>query len=216
MFPDMNELTGFAAPAITHSAGAAGPAFNIIGVACSAADVEAPSQLVAALRADCDAAILLIQCGSRGQATLLNVALAARTNMPVVQAHASFALDSGHIYLIPPKTTATLSRGHVFLAPVAGGSPADDLLTSLAQELKSRAIGVVLSGGGSDGALGIRAIRQGGGRTFSQYPGSARYPGMPISAIETGCVDFVLRPNEIALELARLRQQSSVTWLPAA
>ena len=212
----MNELITHAAPAITHSAGAAGQAFNIIGVACSAADVEAPSQMVAALPADCGAAILVIQCGSRGQAMLLNVALAARTSVPVVQAHASFALDRGHIYLIPPKTTATISRGHIFLAPAAGGSPADDLLISLAQELKSRAIGVVLSGGGSDGAVGIRAIRQGGGTTFSQYPGSARYPGMPISAIETGCVDFVLRPNEIALELARHGQQSGLAWLPAA
>ncbi len=212
----MNELASHADPTSTHSAGAAGQAFNIIGVACAAADVEAPAQMVAALPADCGAAILLIQCGSRGQAMPLGVALAARTSLPVVPAHANFAVDQGHIYLIPPKTTATISRGHVFLTPVAGGSPADDLLISLAQELKSRSIGVVLSGGGADGALGIRAIRQVGGKTFAQYPGSARYPGMPISAIETGCVDSVLLPNEIALELARVGKQSGQRWLPAA
>jgi chemotaxis response regulator CheB len=81
--------------------------------------------------------------------------------------------------------------------------PGDILFTSLAQERGVGAIGVVLSGGGTDGALGIQALRQVGGTTFAQHPGSARFPTMPINAIETGCVGFVLRPNEIARELAR-------------
>jgi len=68
----------------------------------------------------------------------------------------------------------------------------------------------VLSGEGSDGALGIQALKQAGGLTFAQYPGSARFPGMPISAIETGCVEFVLRPNEIARELAQLSRHAAL------
>jgi two-component system CheB/CheR fusion protein len=86
------------------------------------------------------------------------------------------------------------------------GSPVDALFTSLAQEFGRNAIGVILSGGGSDRALGIRAIRHAGGITFAQYPGSARFPNLPISAIDTGCIDFVLRPNEIAHQLARLQK----------
>jgi chemotaxis response regulator CheB len=88
----------------------------------------------------------------------------------------------------------------------AGGldHPGDTLFTSLAQERGASAIGVVLSGAGADGALGVRAIKLAGGTTFAQYPGSARFPSMPINAIETECVGFVLRPYEIAHELARL------------
>jgi chemotaxis response regulator CheB len=74
----------------------------------------------------------------------------------------------------------------------------------LLEERGQRAIGVVLPGEGSDGALGIQAIRRSGGATLAQYPGSARFPSMPINAIETGCVDFVLRPNEIVAELGCL------------
>ena len=66
------------------------------------------------------------------------------------------------------------------------------------------AIGVVLSGGDSDGSLGICEIKHAGGFTFAQLPGSARFPNMPQHAIDTGCVDVVLRPNEIAGEIVRL------------
>jgi two-component system CheB/CheR fusion protein len=106
-----------------------------------------------------------------------------------------------------------MSGGRIRVTPDAGGlhHPGDTLFTSLAEERGDGAIGVVLSGGGSDGALGIRAIKKGGGTTFAQYPGSARYPSMPISAIETGCVDIVLRPNEIARELVRLSRHTAPT-----
>jgi CheB methylesterase len=70
-------------------------------------------------------------------------------------------------------------------------------------------IGVVLSGAGSDGALDIEAIKLGGGSTFAQYWGSARFPSMPINAIETGCMGFVLRPNEIARKVTRLTRRAA-------
>jgi two-component system, chemotaxis family, CheB/CheR fusion protein len=114
--------------------------------------------------------------------------------------------EHGRIYVIPPNTTPTITRGRIRVTPAAGGvdCPADTLFTSLAQEFGDKAIGVTLSGGGSDRALGIRAIRRAGGTTFAQYPGSARFPNLPISAIDTGCVNYVLRPNEIAHELTSL------------
>ena len=101
-----------------------------------------------------------------------------------------------------------MTGARICVRPLASGidCPADALFTSVAQEFGSNAIGVVLSGGDSDRALGIRAIKQAGGFTFAQHPGSARFPNTLISAIDTRCVDFVLRPNEIAHELARISQ----------
>ena len=177
-----------------------------IAVACFAGDIAAPSELVAALPADFGAAVLFVEQPAAGRGKLLAVALPGRTTLPVVQTQDGLALERGHIYVIPPNVVPTIARGRIHTAPAAGEleQPADSLLISLAQEYGDKAIGVILSGGGSDRGLGIRAIRQAGGTTFVQYPGSARFPNMSISAIDTGCVDFVLRPNEIARELTRI------------
>ena len=79
--------------------------------------------------------------------------------------------------------------------------PVDVLFYSLAEQRGSNAIGIILSGAGSDGAKGIQAIKQAGGITFAQDESSARFFGMPSSAIQTGCVDFIQNPGEIAQEL---------------
>jgi two-component system CheB/CheR fusion protein len=172
----------------------------IVAVACFAGDVAAPSELVSALPADCGAAFIFVQQLSAGRERLLAEALAKRTTLPVMHAHDGLVAEHGHIYVIPPNASPTMTCGRIRVTPAVSeiDCPADTLFTSLAQEFGDNSIGVILSGGGSDRALGIRAIRQAGGTTFAQYPGSARFPNMPISAIDTGCVDFVLRPNEIA------------------
>jgi two-component system CheB/CheR fusion protein len=178
----------------------------VIAVACFAGDMAAPSELVSALPADFGAAFIFVEQPAAGRGKLLAVALAGRTTLPVVQAHDGLALEPGYIYVIPPNVVPTIVRGRIHMTPAAAEleQPADSLLMSLAQESGDKAIGVILSGGGSDRGLGIRAIRQAGGTTFVQYPGSARFPNMSISAIDTGCADFVLRPNEIARELTRI------------
>jgi two-component system, chemotaxis family, CheB/CheR fusion protein len=180
----------------------------IVAVACFAGDTAAPSELVSALPADCGAAFIFVQQLSVGREThtLLAESLAKRTTLPVIHAHDGLEVEPGRLYVIPANTTPTMTGGHICVTPAASGIDclADALFTSLAQEFGYNAVGVILSGGGSDRALGIRAIRQAGGITFAQYPGSARFPNLPISAIDTGCVDFVLRPNEIARELARI------------
>jgi two-component system, chemotaxis family, CheB/CheR fusion protein len=115
-------------------------------------------------------------------------------------------IERNRVYLLPGGATLSVPGGHVCV-PKNGGSieyPGDVLFTSLAQLRGARAVGVVLSGSGSDGACGVQAIKRCGGVTFAQHPGSARVPSMPISAIETGCVDFVLSPCEMARELARV------------
>ena len=181
-------------------------ALPIVAVASSAGDLEAVCELLAALPGECGAAFVIVQTLDSGRERLLARALAERTILPVLPARDAMLAEPEHVYVITANTTATMTRGRIRVAPKASGlhHPGDILFTSLAQEHGDGAIGVVLSGEGCDGARGARAIQQGGGTTFAQYPGSARFPSMPISAIETGCVDYVLRPNEIARELTRL------------
>lgn len=183
----------------------------IVAVASSADDLEAVSELLSALPADYSAAFIVVQHLTSGRERLLAEALAKRTILPVMLAHDGVAVEQDHVYLIPANNTLTMTGRRIRVTPNASKlhHPGDILFTSLAKERGASAIGVVLSGGGSDGALGIRAIRQGGGTTFAQYPGSARFPSMPICAIETGCVGFVLRPNEIARALTRLSRDAA-------
>ena len=177
----------------------------IVAVASSAGDLEAVCELLSALPADCGAALIIVQHRDSDRERLLE-ALSQRTILPVICAHDGVLAEPDHVYVMSASTTLTISGGRIRVTPKAGGShhPGDILFTSLAEERRDRAIGVVLSGEGSDGALGIQAIKRGGGTTLAQSPGCARFPSMPINAIETGCVGFVLRPNEIARELVRL------------
>ena len=182
----------------------------IVAVACSAGDIAAPSELASALPADCGAAFIFVQqlARARETQTLLATSLTRRTTLPVINARGGLMVERGSLYVIPLNVTPTLTGARICVTPTTSGNdcPADVLFISLAREFGNNAIGVVLSGGDSDQALGIRAIKQAGGITFAQYPGSARFPNTLISAIDTGCVDFVLRPNEIAHELARISQ----------
>ncbi len=177
----------------------------VIVLASSSGDLEAVSELLSALPAKCDAALIVVQRFDAGSPRLLIEAFGKRTMLQVLQAHDDAVAEPGHVYVMPANSSLTMGGDRIRVAANASvRHPADILLTSLAEEQGNKAIGVVLSGGGSDGALGIRAIRRHGGATFAQHPGSSRFPSMPISSIETGCVDFVLRPNEIAQQLIRL------------
>lgn len=180
--------------------------FPIVAVASYAGDPEAVCELLSALPAACGAALVIVQHFDSGRKTLLGAALARRTTLPVIDVQDGVVLERDHVYVIRANTTLTICGDRISVTPVASGlhRPADTLFTSLAEERGNSAIGVVLSGGGSDGTLGVQAIKKAGGTTFAQFPGSARFPSMPINAIETGCVDSVLRPNEIAHELTRL------------
>jgi two-component system, chemotaxis family, CheB/CheR fusion protein len=176
----------------------------IVAVASSASDLEAIAELLSALPATCDVSLIVVQHFDPARREMpLGEALAKRTNLRIVEAYDGVVPQPGHVYVTGANTILTTIGGSINVTRGVH-HPADALLTSLAEDRGSRAIGVVLSGGGSDGALGIQAIKKVGGSTFAQYPGSARFPSMPISAIETGCVGSVLRPNEIARELNRL------------
>jgi two-component system CheB/CheR fusion protein len=128
--------------------------------------------------------------------------------MPVREVATGMPVEPDHVYVIPPNRIMELNDGTFRLAPRSATNgrhmPVDHFFRSLARTHKARAIGVVLSGTASDGALGIEAIKAEGGITFAQEESSARHDGMPRAAIRTGAVDFVLAPEEIAGELARI------------
>ena len=111
---------------------------------------------------------------------------------------------------MPPNAVLTLANGVLRLGTRQTDeerhAPIDILFNSLAEECGRNAIGVILSGTGSDGTRGVQNIKESGGIIFAQDAVSARFASMPKSAVETGCVDFVLTPKEIARELVRVIQ----------
>jgi two-component system CheB/CheR fusion protein len=153
-------------------------------------------------------AIVLVQHLDPTHSSLLTDLLTRTTPMPVVEVRPGTRVERSHVYVIPPNTTMTIRDGVLQLSPrgPAGAQhmPIDTFFRSLAEDLGDRAIGVVLSGSASDGALGIKAIRGEGGVTFVQDPATARHDGMPRSALASGAVDFVLPARDIAQELARM------------
>ena len=134
--------------------------------------------------------------------------LSKATSIPIVQASQDQAVRPDHVYVMPRNTTITIASGILKLAPRGEARglhlPIDLFFKSLADDRQSSAIGVILSGTGSDGTLGLAEIKAAGGITFAQDRASAKQNGMPNSAVGSGAVDFVLSPGQIALELTRM------------
>jgi len=166
-----------------------------VGIGASAGGLEPIESFLAGIRLPTPAAYVVVQHLDPTQEALLAGILARRTAMPVVEAADRMAVEAGHVYVIPPGRDLTLERGRLRVRPPAEERglrlPIDRFLRSLAADRGPRAIGVILSGMGSDGTLGLRAIREHGGVTLAQEPESALFDAMPRSAIEAGAVDIV-------------------------
>jgi len=123
-------------------------------------------------------------------------------------------VEPGHVYVIPPNKSMTIRRGVLKLTPrgtaAAPHRPIDEFCCALAADQKTAAIGIVLSGTGTDGTLGLKAIKTEGGVTFAQDPKTAPWPAMPLSAIAAGSVDFVMSPKRIGAELERIHRHPYV------
>ncbi|MBV9999736.1 MAG: PAS domain-containing protein [Verrucomicrobia bacterium] len=134
--------------------------------------------------------------------------LGSKTGMPVKEASDEGRVEANHVYVIPPGADMVIEDGILRLSPRTSFDgqpmPVDIFLRALAADRHDRAIAVILSGPGSDGALGVQTVKAEGGITFCQEPASAGNPGMPAAAISTSCVDFVLAPAGIAGELGRI------------
>ena len=186
-----------------------GPAPHpVVGVGASAGGLEAFTALLTALPADTGMTFVLIQHMDPVHKSVLTTLLQKATAMQVEEVTDGMTVEPDHVYVIPPNSLMTISRGVLALTPRHQRSvrnlPIDYFFQALADDLQSRAIGVVLSGTASDGTLGLKAIKAKGGVTFAQDSASARHPGMPESAVAAGCVDFTMPPGGIAAELARI------------
>ena len=181
---------------------------TIVGIGASAGGLEAFSQLLRTLPAETGMAFVLVQHLDPRHESMLTQILSQRTKMPVNEVNDGLAVEPDHVYILPPNKNMTISGGILDLRPrteVRGQHmPVDHFFRSLAEDQKSHAIGVILSGTASDGALGLRAIKAEGGITFAQDEKSAKFGGMPHSAVAAGGADFILPPEEIAKELVRI------------
>jgi two-component system CheB/CheR fusion protein len=191
--------------------------FPIVGVGASAGGLEAFSQLLAHLPGDTGMAFVLVQHLDPTHPSMLTPALARATKMVVTEARNGTRVEPDHVYVIPPNADLAIGNRVLTLSPRKEGPrphmSIDFFFRTLADEEGSRAIGVLLSGTGSDGTDGLHAIKAEGGITLAQAPRSARFAGMPEHAIGAGVVDRFLPVAGIADELARLSRHPYVANL---
>ncbi|MCL4562594.1 MAG: PAS domain-containing protein [Chloroflexi bacterium] len=175
--------------------------FPIVGIGASAGGLEAFEQLFTSMPADTGMAFVLVQHLSPPHKSILPEIIQRFTAMPVSQVTDGIQVKPNCVYVIPPGSDLALINGHLQLLKrvTTGGFhlPIDFFFTTLAQVLGERAIGVVLSGSGSDGSLGLKSIKAEGGLTIAQAPETAVYADMPRNAIATQEVDFTLPPDKM-------------------
>jgi two-component system CheB/CheR fusion protein len=179
--------------------------FYVVGVGASAGGLEALESFFQHMPADAGMAFVVVQHLSPDFKSLMDELLSRRTEIAIHRVEDCMAVEPNAIYLIPPKKEMIISGGRLLLTdkdPATGLSlPIDTFFRSLAQDCGERAVGVVLSGTGSDGSRGIRAIHDAGGLVIAQSEDTAKFDGMPRSAVETGVVDLVLPPAVMAKAL---------------
>jgi two-component system CheB/CheR fusion protein len=177
----------------------------VVGVGASAGGLEAFTELLSHLPGDTGMAFVLIQHLDPSHESHLTELLSKASKMPVSEVKGETSVEANRVYVIPPKCNLGFSDGiiHTSARPDCGRNmPIDSFLRALAADRGSKAIGVVLSGTASDGTLGLQEIKAGGGITFAQEKRTARFDGMPGSAIAAGVVDYILPPAGIARQLA--------------
>ena len=180
--------------------------FCVVGLGASAGGLDAYRQVLAAMPADTGLGFVVVQHMAADHASSLAEILARSTTMPVVEVRDEPRVEGNRVYVIPPGKTMVISGRTLKLLPRDQAIPhhsIDLFFKSLADDQGHTSIGVVLSGTGNDGTAGLREIKSAGGITFAQDD-TAQHDGMPRSAIAAQCVDFVLPPQRIAEEIARI------------
>ncbi|MEY8354303.1 chemotaxis protein CheB [Lachnospiraceae bacterium 54-53] len=184
----------------------------IIGLGASAGGLEALQQLFDNLPYQTGMSFVIVQHLSPDYKSLMAEILSKNTKMTVLQAENEMEVQPDHVYLIPPKKNMVISQRKLYLSDAKHegiNHPIDIFFTSLAEDMKKQAVAVVLSGTGSDGTGGVKAVKEHDGLVLVQNPDSARFDGMIKSAINTGLADFVLTPQEIAAEILNISDHLS-------
>ncbi len=188
--------------------------FPIVGIGASAGGLAAFEAFFSGMPADTDPgmAFVLVQHLAPDHESILAALVQRYTRMKVFEVQDGMVVQVNCAYIIPPNRDMAFLNGTLqLLQPVAPRGhrlPIDYLFRSLAQDQHERAIGIVLSGTGSDGTLGVRAIKGGGGMVMAQHPASCEFDGMPHSALATGLVDYELAPAEMPAQLMAYAHQA--------
>lgn len=179
----------------------------LVGIGASAGGLEALQQFLTFLPSNTGMAFVIIQHLAPNHKSMLADILAKYSAMPVTEIENEMLVERNHIYMIPPKYSVEIIEDRLYLKehdPQEISHPIDIFFRSLARAYENRSVAVILSGTGSDGTNGIRAIKEQNGMIIVQSPESAKFDGMPRNAISTGFVDMVLKPDSIAKELEHI------------
>jgi two-component system CheB/CheR fusion protein len=192
----------------------------VVGIGASAGGLEALEKFFDNMPADSGMAFIVVQHLSPDYRSMMVEILSKHTEMPVLQVEDGMLVQADCIYLIPRKKNMTIFHGQLFLtekdATRGLNLPIDIFFMSLAQDQAEKAIAVILSGTGSDGTRGIRAIKENDGMIIVQEPTSAKFDGMPNSAISTNLVDYVLPPEQMPRELLKFILHPHIAKSPQA
>ncbi|MHB1285295.1 MAG: chemotaxis protein CheB [Leptospirales bacterium] len=182
--------------------------FPIVGIGASAGGLEAFEEFFRHIKPDCGIAFVLISHLDPGHVSMLTEILQRVTVLPVIEVHDKMEVVPNSVYAIPPNRDMAISQGVLTLSipdmPRGHRMPIDTFLTSLAKYRTSRSIGIILSGTGTDGTLGLKEIHGAGGSSFVQDPTTAKYDGMPKSAIQGGFPTHVLPVDKMADTLQKI------------
>jgi two-component system CheB/CheR fusion protein len=177
------------------------PQFPIVGLGASAGGLQALEDFFSAMPEDSGMAFVVVSHLAPDHATILPELIGRKTGMKVLQVEDGIQVAPNHFFVIPPNKEMAIINSTLQLLEISKprgiNLPIDTFLRSLAQDQGNGAIGIILSGTGTDGTLGVRAIKGEAGMVMVQNCDSANYDGMPRSAIATGLVDFVLSPAEM-------------------
>ncbi len=173
-----------------------GVSFSIVGIGASAGGLETLEAFLSKMPPAADVSFVIIQHLSPKHKSIMASLLGKFTRMPVKEIVDGTRIEPNHVYLNPPdKNVAIFNRTLHLMVPIKVdviNMPIDFFFRSLSDDQKEKAIGIIVSGTASDGTMGIRAVKGEGGMVMVQDPDTAKYDGMPRSAIETDLVDFVL------------------------
>ena len=190
---------------------AAGSDFPIVGIGASAGGLEALEKFFGAMSSKAGMAFVIIQHLDPTHPSAMATLLKRHTDMPVTEAEEQ-QVEMDHVYVMPPTKIMTLENGRVLRLRERVGQPEFSLIDvffrSLAEQLKERAVGIIMSGTGRDGTLGAKAIKAELGMVIVQEPESARYDGMPRAAIATGVADYIRAPQDMPASLIEYVRQS--------
>ena len=189
--------------------------FPVVCVGGSAGGLDAYIRLLKDLPNDLGVAIVIVN-HLRTVATMLHEILPSYTEMPVELITEKLDIEPNHVFIIPEKRDLHILNGEFRLKPISKPWGWPDVITvfmrSLTENWDGKLIAVIVSGYDGDGAAALCGIKEVGGITIAQKPDTAMQPDMPESAIESGCIDFILSPEDIALEIKRIALAESMKY----